>query len=123
MSSVPTVDIQSPHDPNTKWIINESDYDASKHVLWGERTQPQQETVAIPGDEADSTPAPVLDTHSHHIQSGMRPSVPDYIYNESGDIVAVNIINPQRRSERTQVSYEMYDPDAHQLWSMHPRFN
>ena len=123
MAEVPTVEIYSPKDPTQKWIINADDYDASKHMLWGERTQSQQETVAIPDDEAVLAPAPELDTHSHPVQSGMRPSVPDYVQDDDGNVVAVNIIDPDRRTSRKEIPIGDFNLYIHKLWSEHPRFN
>jgi len=118
MPEVPTVEIQSPHDPGVKWIINESDFDPKTHVLWGESGA---KVEAVPQDIPIPVDAPDVPQGASH--GGMRPSVPDYIYGESGDIVAVNIINPQQRTSRLEIAYGDYDPDCHQLWSQHPRFN
>lgn len=123
MATLLTVEIHSPKDPREKWIINLDDYDASKHTLWDELTQSQQGTVSNPVDEAVSTPAPVVDTKSSLVHSGMRPSVQDYVHDDDGNIVAVNIIDPERRTSRKEIPYGDYDPDIHELWSEHPRFH
>lgn len=122
MPSLPTVEIHSPKDASQKWVINQDDYDASKHTLWGELAQPQQEAV-VHSREVVLAPAPVMDTESLPVYSGMRPSVPDYVHDDNGDIVAVTIINPNQRNARLEIPYSDFDPDIHELWSSHPRFN
>ena len=107
MPEIPTVEIHSPKDASQKWIINASDYDSEKHALWGQAG----------GQDVIETPLP---EPGHQ---GMRPSVPDYVHDDDGNIVAVNIIDPERRTARKEIPYGDYNPDEHELWSEHPRFN
>lgn len=107
MPEIPTVEIHSPKDPSQKWIINQEDFDAAIHTLWDEPVVSQEPEPVV-------TPEPPT--------MGMRPSVPDFVHNDDGDIVAVNIINPEHRNARLQIAYEDYDPAAHDLWSTHSRF-
>lgn len=102
MPEIPTVEIHSWKDNTQKWVINASDYDPAKHTMWG-----MVEPVAKPVVE--------------HVPL-MRPSVPDFIHDEDGNIVTVNIIDPDRRTARKEIPYGEFDPDRHQLWSEHPRF-
>ena len=111
MPEIPTVAIYSPKDASQMWIINADDYDAEKHQLWGES---EAVAEAEPVGQADEPEAV-----EHH----RAPSVPDFIEDEGGNIVAVNIIDPERRNARKELPFESYDPDHHELWSSHPRFN
>lgn len=115
MSELATVEIHSPKDQSQKWIINQDDFDASKHVLWGMMVQGKddEETAPIVAPEPAKEPE----------HSAMRPSVPDYVHDDDGNIVAVNIINPNQRNARLEIPYSEYDPDHHDLWSSHSRFH
>lgn len=101
MPEIPTVEIHSWKDNTQKWVINASDYDPAKHTMWGDAAS--LKTVNRPS-------------------AGLRPSVPDFIHDEDGNIVTVNIIDPDRRTARKEIPYGEFDPDHHQLWSEHPRF-
>lgn len=110
MAEIPTVEIHSPKDASQKWVINASDYDPEKHQLWGE-PEPSE---------------PLTDAHfevAEKAEVHRVPSVPDFVEDEGGNLVSVNIIDPERRNARKEVPFEDYDPDKHELWSTHPRFN
>ena len=113
MPAIPTVEIHSWKDPDQKWVINAEDFDAEKHVRWG-GPYPHQDIHP----EAEDVSAAPVDSHTP-----MRPSVPDYVHDDDGNIVTVNIIDPDRRTSRKEISYGDYDPDHHDLWSSHPRFH
>lgn len=133
MAEVPTLEIHSPKDALQKWIINEDDFDPAKHRLWGhvqddepigidsegnEFTQSQLATATIHRvEEMVTVPIPGPEVHRN------VPSVPDYVQDDSGETVAVNIIDPDRRTSRKEIPMSDYDPDTHELWSTHPRFN
>lgn len=109
MAVVPTVEIHNPKDNTQKWIINQGDYDPEKHVLWGmvqNPSVPESEPVRV--QERQHTP--------------MQPSVPDFMMDDDGNITHVNIINPNQRNARLEIPYSEYDPDSHELWSSHSRF-
>lgn len=110
MPEVPTVEIHSLKNASEKWIINESDYDPAVHALWGQSVAVNAilEVAAEPEPEPEHVP--------------MKPSVPDYVLDDDGNIVAVNIIDPDRRTTRKEIPIGEFDPDQHQLWSEHPRF-
>lgn len=103
MASVPTVEIQNPKDSSQKWIINADDYSPEKHVLWG-MVEAEEMPVANP------------------VHTPMRPSVPDFVSDDDGNITSVNVINPNQRNARLEIPFAEYDPDSHELWSTHPRF-
>lgn len=107
MPEIPTVEIHSPKDVSQKWIINASDYNPGQHALWGGLVE--QDAINVPASEPE--------------HQGMRPSVPDYVHDDDGNIVAVNIIDPERRTARKEIPYGDYNPDEHELWSEHPRFH
>lgn len=107
MAAVPTVEIHNPKDSSQKWIINAGDYSPEKHVLWG-MVKAQDAPVAEPVQERQHTP--------------MQPSVPDFVMDDDGNITHVNVINPHQRNARLEIPYGDYDPDSHELWSSHSRF-
>lgn len=109
MAELPTVEIHSPKDYSQKWIINAHDFDASSHVRWGD---------PVPANAPDPELLP-LEERVHH---PARPSAPDFIMDEQGNIVSVNIINPDQRQARKEIPFSEYNPDDHELWSSHNRF-
>jgi len=134
MPEIPTVAIHSPKDDSQMWIINRDDYDPEKHQLWGEA----EPAIGIDSDGNEFTQSDldksvirqvgegqyVMETpEPEHAEHRMVPSVPDFIEDEQGNILSVNIIDPDRRNARKELPFESYDPDHHELWSSHPRFN
>jgi|SRR5688572_2453305 len=111
MAELPTMEVHSWKDPAQKWIINAADYDPAIHVRWGD-LMPGPYT----GPKAESVP-PEERVHIPH-----RPSAPDFIMDEQGNTVSVNIINPEHRQARKEIPYGEYDPVVHELWSTHNRF-
>lgn len=109
MAELETVEIHSLKNPSEMWILNREDFDAEIHTLWAD-------PVAVEGAE------PITVEEPQPTVTGMRPSVPDFVHNDDGDIVAVNIINPEHRNARLQIPYQDYDPASHDLWSSHSRF-
>ena len=134
MGETPTIAIHSPKNHADKWFINRSDFDPSVHQVWDDDgdtkdVEPEivmQEDAPVvdddPGVEYIDPVVPDMPVESHD-RPPTTPSVPDFITDYAGDIVGVNIIDPERRTSRRQVSMEEYDPDKHELWSTHPRFN
>lgn len=113
MAEVPTVEIHSPKDASKKWRINASDYDPTVHQLWDDTGTERAEEVDVVATE----PKPESAFHA-----GLTPSVSDFIEDQGGNIVSVNIIDPDRRTSRRTIAIDEYDPDQHDLWSTHPRF-
>ena len=120
MAELPTIKIHSLKDPRQSWVINLEDFDGSIHTEWDASS-----VEKLPTDD----PSPVVDSGSasspdteHQETRTASPSVPDFVYDEAGEITVVNIINPDRQTSRLQISAADYNPDIHQLWSMHPRF-
>lgn len=101
---LPTVEIHSLKDPTQRWRINADDFDESIHRLWAP-TGPESAPEAEP-----------------NIRVARTPSVPDFILDESGEAVAVNIIDPSQGRSRKQISAAEYNPNTHNLWSTHSRF-
>jgi|SRR5688500_15447829 len=108
MAETQTLAIRSWKDPSQRWIINADDFDESRHTRWGEPMTP----------ESKPEPAP----HQERVHTPLRPSAPDFILDEQGNIASVNIINPDQRSARKEIPFGDYDPDVHELWSSHSRF-
>lgn len=137
MAEVPTVEIHSPKDDSKMWVINQSDYDPANHRLWGELeasigvdsngnefTQSDLDHAVINVvDETESdlelmvVPAMVVE------RQPSVPSHPDFVSDSEGNVVSVNIIDPDRRTSRKEIPVAEYDPDRDELWSTHPRFN
>ncbi len=108
MTQLPTIEIHSPKDASQKWIINEQDYDPAKHVKWGD----------------DEVVNEVLEvSEPGHERAPMVPSVPDFVTDEEGAVILVNVIDPDRRTSRRGVSLADYEAGGYELWSSHPRFN
>lgn len=101
---LPTVEIHSLKDPTQRWRINADDFDESIHRLW---TPARSESVPEVKPNA---------------RVARTPSVPDFVLDESGETVAVNIIDPRRGMSRKQIPTAEYNPDVHNLWSTHSRF-
>lgn len=109
MPELETVEIKSWKNPNQCWVINQVDYDPAQHQLWGD-VQAMIEDI----------PQPVVEAEPEH--EAAIPSVPDFEYSATGDILTVNVINPERGTARLRIAAEDYNPDVHQLWSTHSRF-
>lgn len=109
MPELPTIDVHSPRDPSHRWIINVDDFDPAKYTRWGASHQ-------------DRVPEPRHEPPPERLHVPMKPSVDDFVCDEDGNFVAVNIINPEQRNARKEIPYGEYDPDVHQLWSTHNRF-
>lgn len=126
---IDTIEIHSPKNPSQKWIINTTDYKPDEHVIWGkEPPVVHREVVIVEPVVVAQEPIPVTEELVAHMAiepapSHMMPSVPDFVTDDAGNIVGVNIIDPDKRTSRRQVLMEEYDPDKHELWSTHPRFN
>jgi hypothetical protein len=105
MPELSTVEIRSTKDESQKWIINESDYNPDIHTLWVS----DDDSVMVSEEPQDES---VDDDHSDE----------DFIEDKDGNQF-VNIINPSNRRSRLQISLDEYDPEKHEVWSSHPRFN
>lgn len=121
MAVLPTVEIHSWKDPGQKWIINADDFDSSEHVRWGGPVpaNPPDPELLSPAERAG---APTSFPPAERAHTPMRPSAPDYVHDDDGNIIAVNIINPNQRNARLEIPFSTYDPDVHELWSSHSRF-
>lgn len=58
MATLPVIAIVSPKDGVSRWVINLTEYDAARHVLWDERQEPTPPESG-PGDEKPDDDAPV----------------------------------------------------------------
>lgn len=137
MAEVPTVEVHSPKDASKKWIINQDDYTPEKYRLWGD-PDPSM-SINSDGNELtqlglDHALVNAVDTAESETESSVvlaaiverqpsTPSHPDFVSDSDGNIVGVNIIDPDRRTSRKEIPVAEYDPDSHELWSTHPRFN
>lgn len=144
MAGLPTIEIHSPKDKSQRWVINECDYDPSRHQLWGEPElalsdeDPDVQLFVMTADsDPDDTGPPIgIDSDGNEftqsdldraiiqpVKKQNSPSRPDFVEDDEGNQVAVNIINPEYRNSRKEIPLSEYDPDVHELWSTHPRFN
>lgn len=107
MAELETVAIHSPKDESQMWLINASDYDPTKHRLWGE------EPVVAQAAEADAAEEPEDE------MAVKLSSVPeeDRIANARGQVTGIYIVHPDDARRRAQVAVADYDPDSHTLWS------
>jgi hypothetical protein len=128
MPELPTIEIRSPKDPETKWIINLVDYNPSIHTKWGEampaviEVEPEPEVVTEPEPEVATEPESEEEEEEQEEEShAPEPSVQDFVQDDAGNEF-VNIINPANQRMRLQIAASEYNPDEHRLWSTHPRF-
>ncbi len=145
MPELETVAIHNPKNAGEKWFINRIDYNPARDRLWSdpvpeeavetppvfeatETDEDEYEDVSVndgsdvaeePNVEEPNVEEPNVEEHRQ-----LRPSVEDFVINHAtGEVVAVNVIDPERRTSRLEIPIEEYDADIHELWSTHPRFN
>ena len=120
MPELATIEIRSLKNPEEKWIINLQDYDPEVHTRWDEPIPSARSArpEPVPSEHAPDSDA---ETATGAEEGEVVPSVDDFIQDEDGNEF-VNIINPDNRRARLQIPADEFDPDEHELWSSHPRF-
>ena len=120
MPELETIEIRSGKNPEEKWIINLQDYDPGVHTRWDEPLPSASSAQPEPAP-SEQSPHSDAETATEAEEGEVAPSVDDFFQDDDGNEF-VNIINPENRRARLQIPVDEFNPDEHDLWSSHPRF-